>query len=110
LGPPTSEHAWHLFIVRLKPELLELERNDFIEQLKAAGIGTSVHFIPLHRHPLYQQRYGCRPEDFPHAEDAYSRCISLPIYPDLREEDADYVVQTVTKIVHNCRKTRVATL
>jgi perosamine synthetase len=110
LGPPTSEHAWHLFIVRLKPELLDLERNDFIEQLKAAGIGTSVHFIPLHRHPLYQQRYGYGPEDFPHAEDAYSRCISLPIYPDLREEDADYVIQTVTKIVHNCRKTRVATL
>lgn len=110
LGPPVSEHAWHLFIIRIKPDLLDIDRNDFIEQLKSAGIGTSVHFIPLHRHPLYQEHYGCRAEDFPHAEDAFSRCVSLPIYPDLRATNVDYVAQTVSKILHDCRRTKVATV
>jgi len=109
-GPAGSEHAWHLFIVRTKPDLLEINRDDFIEQLAAAGVGTSVHFIPLHRHPFYQRRYGVRPESFPNAEDAYSRSISLPLYPDLAEKDADYVAQTVINIVRKYRAARSVTI
>jgi len=107
-GPGNSEHAWHLFILRIKPELLELNRDTFIEHLKEAGIGTSVHFIPLHRHPFYQEEYGYGPGDFPHAEDTFSRCVSLPIYPGLSIESVDFVVQTVKQIVHTNRKAKVA--
>jgi perosamine synthetase len=105
-GPAGSEHAWHLFIVRTRPGILEINRDEFIEQLTEAGVGTSVHFIPLHRHPFYQEKYGVRPEWFPNAENAYSRCISLPLYPDLAEKDADYVAQTVINIVRKYRGAR----
>jgi perosamine synthetase len=103
-GAVNSEHAWHLFIVRLKPESLDIDRNAFIEQLKEAGVGTSVHFIPLHRHPFYQRRYGYGPSGFPHAEDAFSRCVSLPIYPDLKESQVDRIVQAIQQIVCKNRK------
>ena len=99
-----SEHSWHLFILRLRPEMLSIGRDEFIEELKAAGIGTSVHFIPLHQHPYYIEQYGYRQGDFPQAEDAFSRCISLPIYPDLTEAQMEQVVGAVTKIVSRSRK------
>ena len=99
-----SEHAWHLFIVRLKSDSLGIDRNGFIEQLKEAGVGTSVHFIPLHRHPFYQRRYGYGPSGFPHAEDAFSRCLSLPIYPDLNESQVDRIVDAIQQIVCRNRK------
>ena len=71
-------HAWHLYILRIRPELLEVNRNQFIEELKKLGIGTSVHFIPLHLHPYYARTYGYHEKDFPNANDAFSRCLSLP--------------------------------
>jgi perosamine synthetase len=83
-----------------------LDRGSFIEQLREAGVGTSVHFIPLHRHPYYQRTYGARPDDFPNAEDAYSRCISLPIYPGLAEHDANRVVHIVAETTRKHRKTK----
>jgi dTDP-4-amino-4,6-dideoxygalactose transaminase len=99
-----ADHSWHLFILRLRPEFLTITRNEFIEELKAAGVGTSVHFIPLHRHPYYVRQYGCTPNDFPQADDSYSRCISLPIYPDLTEEQRERVVQSVQQCVEKNRK------
>jgi perosamine synthetase len=66
-----------------------------VHQLKQAGIGSSVHFIPLHLHPYYRNRYGYSPGDFPHAEEAFSRCISLPIYPDMNDADVKRVVTSV---------------
>jgi perosamine synthetase len=98
------EHSWHLFILRLRPDCLSINRDEFIAELKALGIGTSVHFIPLHRHPYYVRQYGCKTTDFPGAEDAFSRCISLPIYPDMSDEQADRVIGAVTKIVCRSRK------
>jgi dTDP-4-amino-4,6-dideoxygalactose transaminase len=98
------EHSWHLFILRLRPDCLSINRDEFIEELKALGIGTSVHFIPLHRHPYYVRQYGCKSADFPGAEDAYSRCLSLPIYPDMSDEQADRVIEGVSKIVCRSRK------
>jgi perosamine synthetase len=99
-----AEHSWHLFILRLRPDRLSISRDEFIEQLKAAGIGTSVHFIPLHQHPYYIQQYGYQQGDFPQAEDSFSRCISLPIYPDLSEAQRVQVVEAVSKIVSRSRK------
>jgi len=102
LLPPSHEvdvHAWHLYILRIRPELLEVNRNQFIEELKKLGIGTSVHFIPLHVHPYYARTYGYREEQFPNANNAYSRCISLPIYPDMSEMEVRRVITSVKAVV-----------
>jgi len=104
------QDAWHLFILRLRPEFLAVNRDEFIEELKAVGIGTSVHFIPLHRHPFYVREYGCTPRNFPHAENSYSRCVSLPIYPDLSEAEQERVVKSVLLLVERNRKKAVVCL
>ena len=98
--PPFAEgHSWHLFIVRLRSPLLNISRSAFIEELKSAGIGTSVHFIPLHVHPYYRSRYGYKKGDFPNAEDSYERAISLPVYPDMTDADVRRVAVTIKRIV-----------
>jgi dTDP-4-amino-4,6-dideoxygalactose transaminase len=107
--PPAREgdvHAWHLYILRIRPDLLELNRNRFIEELKKLGIGTSVHFIPLHLHPYYSRTYGYAEDQFPHANDAYSRCISLPIYPDMSEVEVARVITSVQAVVQGNRKSK----
>ncbi len=96
---PDSVESWHLFILRLKPERLDIGRNGFIEELKKQGIGTSVHFIPLHLHPFYAIRYRYRRGDFPNAEDAYSRCLSLPIFPDMTDVEIEQVIEAVRSTV-----------
>jgi len=101
LPPQTAEHAshsWHLFILRLVTDQLSIGRNAFVEKLKQLGIGTSVHFIPLQLHPFYQQRYGYAPGDMPQAEDAYSRCLSLPIFPDMADAEVERVISSVAAI------------
>jgi dTDP-4-amino-4,6-dideoxygalactose transaminase len=92
-------HSWHLFIVRLRSALLDKSRQEFIEDLKHAGVGTSVHFIPLHLHSFFQQRYGYGRGDFPNAEDAYERAISLPIYPGMSNADVEHVANSIKRIV-----------
>jgi dTDP-4-amino-4,6-dideoxygalactose transaminase len=110
--PPTGNsnktHSWHLFILRLRPSMLEINRSEMIRQLKECGIGTSVHFIPLHLHPYYQQTFGYSKGDFPQAEDAYSRCVSLPIYPDMSNSEVERVMGTVEGIVLNNRRRALA--
>jgi perosamine synthetase len=103
-----SRHSWHLFILRIRPELLEVDRGSFIRQLKEVGIGTSVHFIPLHLHPFYARTYGHKPNSFPNAKDAFSRCISLPIYPDMTDGEVSRVMQAVEQIVYINRKMLIA--
>jgi perosamine synthetase len=107
--PPGStddvEHSWHLFILRIKPELMEIDRDRFVEELKTLGIGTSVHFIPLHLHPYYQRDHGYKVGDFPHAEHAYSRSFSIPIYPDLRESEIERTIAAVLEVCNRYRKT-----
>lgn len=100
--PPVSSqtsHAWHLFLLRLRPERLNITRNEFIAELKKRGIGTSVHFIPLHLHSFYAAAYGYQPGDFPNAEDACGRCLSLPIFPDMTEVEIERVTSAVTAIL-----------
>lgn len=88
---PDEVHAWHLYPVRLRSSTPE-ERGAVIERMRAKGIGTSVHFIPLHLHPYYRRTYGYRPDDLPVARREYEREISLPIYPDLSTDDIARVV------------------
>ena len=103
------EHFWHLFILRLRTELLSITRNEFIEELKSLGVGTSVHFIPLHRHPFYVREYGYAPQDFPRADANYSRCLSLPIFPTSHETQCERVVRSIQGVVEkNRKKTTVA--
>jgi len=110
--PPTlgagCEHSWHLFLLRLRPPILRIGRNEFIEELKKLGVGTSVHFIPLHLHPYYAQTGGYSKGDFPNAEDAFSRCVSLPIYPTLRDDEVERVSRAVENLVEMYRRARVA--
>jgi dTDP-4-amino-4,6-dideoxygalactose transaminase len=91
------EHAWHLFILRLAPEHSEQKRDELLEKLQQAGIGTSVHYIPLHIMPYYRKRYGLRPEDFPRALEAYRRAFSLPIYPGLSDEQVERITAEVIR-------------
>ena len=67
--------------------------------MRARNIGTSVHFIPLHRHPFYHERYGCRPEQFPVCEEIYQGLLSLPLYPRMTDEDAVDVIAAVREII-----------
>jgi dTDP-4-amino-4,6-dideoxygalactose transaminase len=98
------QHAWHLFVIQLDLERLKINRNQFIEALREKQIGTSVHFIPLHLHPYYRDKFGCRPEDFPNASAAFERIISLPIYPKMTEDNVRDVIVAVRQIVHEYRR------
>lgn len=103
---PTSDtnHSWHLYIIKLNLESLSIDRNQFIEELKNRGIGTSVHFIPLHLHPYYRKTYGYKPEDFPIAYETYKRIISLPIYPKMTDDDVTRVIKAVKEIAKKFKK------
>ena len=76
------QHAWHLFVIQLALQRLKINRNQFIEALREKEIGTSVHFIPLHLHPYYREKFGYKPEDFPNASTAFERIVSSPILPE----------------------------
>jgi dTDP-4-amino-4,6-dideoxygalactose transaminase len=109
---PEVEHAWHLYVLRLRTEHLRFPnqedapaavRSRFIEELRARNIGTSVHFIPVHLHPYYRDKYGYRPDDFPVALREYQRLVSLPIYPTMSDRDVDDVIDAVADVVERHR-------
>jgi perosamine synthetase len=102
--PAPGDHAWHLYVVKIRPQMLTLERGRFIEELKERGIATSVHFIPLHLHPYYRQTYGYQPSDFPVALDAYSRSISLPIYSKMTDDQVARVIEAVLDVAQTFRR------
>lgn len=91
-------HAWHLYVVRLA-DGSPLSRDAFIEQLFAAGIGASVHYIPLHLHPYWRDRYGLKPEQFPLSQHAYERTVSLPLYSKMTDAETARVIDTVRRLL-----------
>ena len=95
----SDDHAWHLYVIQVKPAALRIHRDQVIEELKSRGVGTSVHFIPLHLHPLYQQQLGYRAGQFPNAEERFDRCISLPIYPNMTADEIVLVADALNDIV-----------
>uniref|UniRef100_A0A7C3E709 DegT/DnrJ/EryC1/StrS family aminotransferase n=1 Tax=Gracilinema caldarium TaxID=215591 RepID=A0A7C3E709_9SPIR len=104
LLPPTgAENAWHLYPLRLAGAWGRENRDRFIEQLQALGIGVSVHFIPLHTMPYYRTLYHLEEQDFPHAVDTFSRSISLPIWPGMTEEQVQRVIDGVITAVHSVK-------
>ena len=98
------EHAWHLYVLRLREEALRIDRNVFIDELKQRNIGTSVHFIPIHLHPYYRDKYGYRPESFPVAFTNYRRMLSLPLSARVSDADAADVISAVLDIVRRYRR------
>ena len=88
-------HAWHLYVLRLREGALSIGRDQFVEELTARNIGTSVHFIPIHLHPYYAQRYGYRGSDFPVAFDNYQQMLSLPLNPSMSRQDVIDVIEAV---------------
>ncbi len=105
--PPTDAnriHAWHLFPIRLRLEGLTIDRNQFIAELRQRGIGCSVHWRPLHLHPYYAESFGWRPEDFPIATSLWERLVSLPLFPDMRDEEQQHVVDIVRGICTENRR------
>lgn len=97
-------HAWHLYVIQLDLERLTINRAQFIEALRAENIGTSVHFIPVHLHPYYRERFGFKRGDYPKTETVYDRIVSLPLYPKMTEEEVRDVIDAVTRVVHRHRK------
>ena len=97
-------HVYHLYVIRLELDRLAMDRAQFIEALKAHNIGASVHFIPVHLHPFYQERFGYRRGDLPQVEAIYDRIVSLPLYPRMTEADVYDVIQAVRHIVTTNRK------
>ncbi len=98
-------HSWHLFPIRLQLDQLSIDRNAFMEELKASGVGCSVHWRPLHLHPYYEEKFGWKSADFPVATREWTRLVSLPIFPGMKEGEITHVIETVKGI---CRKKREA--
>lgn len=102
--PDYATHCWHLYVIRIVPELLTIDRDQFIVELSERNVGTSVHFIPVHNMTAYTTRFGYQPKDFPNAQKHFERCISLPLYPTMTEEQVQYVIDAVADIVEKYHK------
>src|SRR5262249_33806771 len=96
---PGTSHARHLYTLLLDLERLDAGRDAVVEELKDEGIGTGIHFIALHLHPYYKERFGFAPDDFPNARDISDRTISLPLSARLSDQDVDDVVAAVRKVL-----------
>src|ERR1017187_2726432 len=106
--PPNNEiHAWHLYVVRLNRDA-GISRDDFINEMAAAGIGTSVHFIPLHLHPYWRDTYRLQPEDFPIATRAFQQAVSLPLYTRMTDADQERVIHAARSILNRRHRNVVA--
>ena len=101
---PDRKHAWHMYVIQLVLERLTIDRAHFIEELRAQNIGASVHFIPVHLHPYYRDRFGYGAGDLKHAEGLYERIISLPLYPRMTEGDVGDVVRAVQDVIARHRR------
>ncbi len=93
-APQGDVHAWHLYVLRLS-EAAPVDRDTFIERMYAQGIGCSVHYVPLHLHPYWRDRYQLRPEQFPHSQRAYESMVSIPLYTAMTDADVQRVIQAV---------------
>ena len=97
-APQGDTHAWHLYVVRLREDA-PLERDDAIQALSDRGIGTSVHYVPLHRHPYWRDRYQLAPAMFPHADAAYRAMVSIPLFTAMSDDDQGRVIAALQDIL-----------
>ncbi len=97
-------HAYHLYVVKLNTEVLTVTRADIFQALRAENIGVNVHYIPVHLHPFYQERFGTKSGTLPIAEKAYEHILSLPIFAGMSDNDANDVIEAVKKVCAFYRK------
>lgn len=97
-APAGDQHSWHLFVLRLS-DVATVTRDEVIQQLSEAGIGTSVHYVPLHRQPYWRDRYGLRPEQFPVADAAYQRMFSIPLFTAMSDAEQERIITALRRIV-----------
>ena len=97
-APHGDTHSWHLYVLRLADDA-GIGRDAFIEHMFAAGIGCSVHYIPLHLQPYWRDRYGLRPEQFPRSQKAFETMVSIPLYTAMSDADVQRVIDTVRAIL-----------
>ena len=97
-APQGDTHAWHLFVIRLQGDA-RATRDEVIQALSDAGIGTSVHYVPLHRQPYWRDRYGLTPEQFPAAEQAYQRMLSIPLFTAMSDDEQARVIAALKACV-----------
>jgi len=96
---PEANPAWHLYPIQIDPQILRTDRGETFRALRAENIGVNVHYIPVHLHPYYRERFGYKGGEFPIAECAYSRLISLPMFHGMSDRDTDDVIEAVRKVV-----------
>ena len=97
-GETDEAHSWHLYIVRLKPEA-RMDRDALIEALTKEGIGTSVHYTPLHKMTYWKEKYGLDENDFPNAEAIFKTALSLPLFMDMKQCEQDHVISTLHRLL-----------
>ena len=93
-----EKHAHHLYIIRLKKKSWKINRDTLIKLLNEAGIGTSVHYMPIHMHSYYQKKYGFKPDDFPQSKDYFENVITLPLYPLLKKKEVRYIIDCINDL------------
>jgi perosamine synthetase len=98
---PEMDHAWHLYPIQLQLEKLSADRSRIFSALRAENIGVNVHYIPVHLHPYYRDRFGYRGGEYPVAEQAYERLISLPMFHGMTDRDIEDVILAVSKVVEH---------
>ena len=96
-----EDHSWYLFNVLIDPDkaLRGIDRNDFISEMTKRDISTSVHYKPIHRMTYYKEKYSLKPEMFPNAEWVFKRCVSLPIFSAMTDEQLKYVIENIREIL-----------
>jgi dTDP-4-amino-4,6-dideoxygalactose transaminase len=102
------QHAWHLYVLRLNLDRTRITRDQFISEMRGRNIGCSVHFIPIHLHQYYREKYGYQPEDLPIALREYQRMVSLPLFPRMTDEDVNDVISAVTDTIYQGRRAKSA--
>jgi len=100
---PDRESAWHLYPIRLNPGQFACGREIFIERLKDRGVSTSVHFIPLYRHPYYRDTFAFDAAEFPVSEQIFASTVSLPLYPGMADEEVRWVAASVAEVIGQFR-------
>jgi len=98
-APAGDVHAWHLYVIRLNPSSAKVTRDQVIQGLSDRGIGTSVHYVPLHRQPYWRDRYGLTPEMFPQSDAAYQSMLSIPLFTAMSDADQDRVIAALREVV-----------
>lgn len=99
-------HAYHLYVVKIEFDLLSIDRETLFKMMRDEGIGVNVHYIPVHYHPFYRQNFNTGKGLCPVAEKAYEQIISLPIFPQMTNDDVQTVIESLDRIVHHHRKHR----